>query len=149
MPRNPIPRTTAAFAALMLMLCVGAAWSVVALLTRTDAAWMSLPAALIAVLGTGWQSSGAPLLHAVAAAGLTTLATVYGLYLHAATLVALRLGLEFRETLLALGPQMASTIIGDRLSTAEWLLIGACIAIAAIAAAWRRFSSAGERSPDT
>ena len=149
MPANPFPRMTAAFAALMLTLTVGAAWSVVALMTGTDAAWMSLPLACIAVVGTGWQSAGAPLWHAIAAAGLTTLASAYALYLHAATLVALRLGLEFRDTLLALGPSMAGTIVGDRLALSDWILIGGCIATAAAVSAWRRASRSSGRSPGT
>jgi hypothetical protein len=121
----------------LLALGAGAAWALAALLLRGEASFMAAPAALAAVIGTGWARPRSRASAALAAAALTLLAAAYALYLWAAALIAGGVGLEFADALLLTGPGMAAAVLGARLSPADHALIVGCVLLAAGVAARR------------
>ena len=136
MPETPSP-WYAWPAALVLVLSAGAAWALAALILRGEASFMAAPAALAAVLGTGWARPRSRLVAALSAAALTLLAAAYALYLWAAALIAGGVGLEFGDALLRTAPGMAAALLGARLSPADHALIAGSALLAAVIAARR------------
>ncbi|MFO0029400.1 MAG: hypothetical protein ACK558_11275 [Pseudomonadota bacterium] len=124
-------------AALVLALSAGAAWALSALILRGEASFMAAPAAMAAVLGTGWARPRSRIAAALAAAALTLATAAYALYLWSAALVAGGVGIGFDEALLRTGPGMATALLAARLSSEDHLLIGGSALLAAAVAARR------------
>ena len=126
-----IRRAASTVAALLLALCAGAVWSVVALLVRGDAPFMAAPTAIVVVYALdylklprgGARAAGALLLYAAA--------IVYAHYLNAASIVAAQLGVSFVDALVRVGPEMAyalATARGNGVDLAILVAIGALLA---------------------
>ena len=103
-------RAASAGAALLLALCAGAVWSVVALVLGGDAAFMALPAALVVLHGLGYVKPATRGSSVVAALALYAVAVVYAHYLNAASVVSSQLGLAFLDVLRDVGPEMATAL---------------------------------------
>lgn len=131
----------AALAAIALALCVGAVWAVATLVTRDQAPWMVVPAALVAVVASAAVPKDRRVLRALAAATLTMLSVTYAYALAAATVVAGSLDVPFLATLVRMGPEMTFAIADARTGplALSVLVMGA---LAAGAAAWWRAGKA-------
>jgi hypothetical protein len=124
--------------AILLALCVGAVWPVVAVLSRSDAPWMALVAAVVAVFSVGMFALQAAWLRVALALALTAISVVYAQYLLAAAVVTGIMGLPFRDVVASIGPEMACALACTRATpTAAALILGALIA-AALGAYWRK-----------
>jgi hypothetical protein len=123
--------------ALLLALCVGAVWPVVALVLRSDAAWMALFAALVAVFAVGLLALRTRWARAAIALLLTLVSVTYAQYLSAAAVVTSMLGIPFRTVLGSMGPEMAFALARARLSAVDAALIGVALALAAALAVLR------------
>ncbi|MCE3003309.1 MAG: hypothetical protein LW860_11530 [Xanthomonadaceae bacterium] len=124
-------------AAFAVVLAAGAAWALAALLLRGDAAFMAAPAALAAVLATGWARVRPRWLAALVAAAFTLFAATYALYLWAAALVAGGIGLDYGDALLRTGPGLAHAVLDARMSVLDQWLIATSAVVAAVVAALR------------
>ena len=136
MPRTP-KFYTSLFAGLMVALAAGAVWSLVALMLRNDAPWMAIPLALVGAIAAGFV----PVRHAwgrAAWAALLTLAGIaYAQFLHAANVISIALGTPLRDTLAAIGTEMAFALSVARVSRIGAIAIVAAPFLAA-ALAWHR-----------
>ena len=135
-------RAASAGAALLLALCAGAVWSVVALIVGGDAAFMALPAALVVLHGLAYVKASTRFANVAAALVLYGVAVAYAHYLNAASVVSAQLGLEFLDVLRDVGPEMATALALARttpLDTATIALVG--VGLAAIAACYPRNGS--------
>lgn len=120
--------------ALLLALCVGAVWPVVALFSRGDAAWMALAAGLVAACSVGLLAIETPWVRALLAAALTLVSIAYAKYLTAAAAVTAVMGLPFRVVVATIGPEMAFAIARARLTPVDRLLLLAGVALAVVGA---------------
>lgn len=135
---DPLPSHWATWpAAFAVVLAAGAAWALAALLMRGDAAFMAAPAALAAILATGWARVRSQWLAALVAAAFTLFAASYALYLWAAALVAGGIGLDFGDALLRTGPGLAHAVLDARMSVLDQWLIAVSAVVAAVVAAVR------------
>lgn len=135
---DPLPSRWATWpAAFTVVLAAGAAWALAALLLRGDAAFMAAPAALAAILATGWARVRPQWLAALVAAAFTLFAACYALYLWAAALVAGGIGLDFGDALLRTGPGLAHAVLDVRMSVLDQWLIAVSAVVAAVVAAVR------------
>lgn len=103
-------RAASAGAALLLALCAGAVWSVVALVLGGDAAFMALPAALVVLHALGYVRPATRASSVVVALVLYGVAVGYAHYLNAASVIASQLGLAFLDVLRDVGPEMATAL---------------------------------------
>ncbi len=126
-------------AALLLAVGSGAAWAMIAIVLRGEAAWMALPAAMAAVIGATGMVRAVAWRRALAAGLLTGLAAAVAMYLKAGLLIAGGLGLDFADALTALGPEMAIAMARARLSPLEQATIVVCSLLAA-GVAWHQTS---------
>lgn len=132
------PLLLGAIAALLLALCAGAIWSVVALIVVSPVHWMVIPAVAVAVAGSDFLRAAPALSQAAAAAAMTIVSTLYAHYLSAASLVAGVLGIEFQDALTNIGAEMALALSLAR--TEPWPAAGLLLAplLAALLVLWRR-----------
>jgi hypothetical protein len=136
MAPNWITRPATALLGLLVALCGGALWPVVALVTSSDAPWMAFAPAASALLATTSLALGSPLLRALTAALYTSIGIAYGQFLIAAGVVAGGLGVPIRSALVDMGPELAFALAWARnRGPALWLMLAA-IVIAALVAAW-------------
>jgi hypothetical protein len=127
-------RAASAGAALLLALCAGAVWSVVALILGGDAAFMALPAALVVLHGLGYVKPATRMSSVAISLGLYLVAVAYAHYLNAASVISSQLGLEFIDVLRDVGPEMATALTMARttaLDTATIAIVGIGLAILA------------------
>lgn len=137
MPARLLVRFVSMVAAVLLAAGSGAAWAMIAIVLRSEAAWMVLPAGIAAVIGATGMVDAVRWQRAFAACLLTLLAATIAMYLKASLLVAGGLGLEFVDAMAALGPEMAIAMARARLSPLEQASILVC-ALFAAAVAWRQ-----------
>jgi len=139
MPRismpNWITRPATAMLGLLVALCGGALWPVVALITASDAPWMAFAPTLSALLATSGLALASPLLRALVAAVYTGIGSAYGQYLIAAGVIASGLGVSLRSALLDTGPELGFALARARNSDAAlWLMLAAIVLAAVLAA---------------
>jgi hypothetical protein len=139
MPARLLLRLMSILAALLLVAGSGAAWAMIAIVLRGEAAWMALPAAVAAVIGAAGMVGAVGWRRALAAGLLTVLAATVAMYLKAGLLIAGGLGIEFVDALAVLGPEMAIAMARARLSPLEQATIVVC-ALSAAAVAWHQTS---------
>jgi len=140
--RQGFLRAFTALTGLLIALCGGALWPIVALVTRSDAAWMAFACALSAVLAVlGLRAS--PGVRAACAAFYTILGIAYAQYLIASGVIAGTLGVSLRNAVVGLGPEMAFALAYARASRMSL----AMMALAVVGAAWVAWRSAGAKSP--
>ncbi len=130
-------RLVSILAAVLLAASSGAAWAIVAIMLRNEAAWMALPAALAAVVGASGMVRAVRWQRALAAGLLCLLAAAIALYLQAGLLIAGGLGLDVFDVLATTGAEMAGALALARLSALEQAGIIACALLAA-GMAWRQ-----------
>jgi hypothetical protein len=129
-----ILRAAGALAALLLALCAGAVWSVVALFFRGDAPWMAAPAALLILHALGYLKLTHRAARIAAALALYLATIAYAHYLNGASIVSSQLGVGFGDALTALGPEMAWALAitrGTALDVAILAAIGLALAFIA------------------
>jgi len=130
-------RLVSTLAALLLAAGSGAAWALVAIMLRGEAAWMALPVAVAAVVGAGGMVRAVRWQRALAAGLLCLMAAAIALYLQAGLLIAGGLGLDVFDVLATTGPEMAGALAHARLSALEQAGILACTLLAAGVAWWQ------------
>lgn len=135
--RTFISAAGATLAGVLLSLCVGAVWAVVALFTRDQAAWMVLPAALVAVAGSASVPPRLRWLRALFAIVLTFVSVAYAFALIAASIVAGSLDVPLLVTLGRIGPEMAFALAKARTGPVALAMLAAGALLAACLAFWR------------
>lgn len=120
--------------ALLLALCVGAIWPVVGLMRKSDAGWMALVAAIVAIYGVRLVALERAWLRAVLGALLCASSVAYAQYLSAAAVVTSVIGIPFRAVLATMGPEMAYAIARARIGGIDAVLIDAGLVFAALGA---------------
>jgi len=131
MPFPALRRAASAGAAVLLALCAGAVWSVVALILGDGAAWMCVPAALVAYHGLSYLKPASAIARVGSVLALYACTVAYAHYLLSASIVSAQLGLHFRDVLLNVGPEMAialATSRGDWLDAAAIGVVGVVLA---------------------
>lgn len=128
-------RAASAGAALLLALCAGAAWAVVALIMGDGAAWMSVPAALVTYHGLSYLKPASRVARAGSVLALYACTVAYAHYLLSASIVSSQLGLHFRDVLWNVGPEMAIALATSRGRMLDAMTIGVVgVALAVFAA---------------
>lgn len=127
---------TGAFAGLMLALAAGAVWSLLALMMRADLPWMALLLAAVGAFAAGFVPSRSAFRRAAWAALLTGAGIAYAQFLHAANVISIALGTPLRDTLAAIGTEMAFALSLARLSRVGAIAIALAPVVAAVLA-WR------------
>ena len=133
----PLTRTLGFFAALLLALCAGAVWSVVALFTGSGAAWMALPAGIVSGIGIATVGTHDAATRALIAGLLTLTSAAYAYFLNAATVISMTLGIPFQSALADIGAEMAWAMTVARLSAVSAALVAVGALLAALTA-WLR-----------
>src|SRR4249920_3919478 len=130
-----ITRPGTALLGLLVALCGGALWPVVALVTASDAPWMAFAPAATALVATGGLAMGSAVLRALTAAFYTGIGIAYGQYLIAAGVVANGLGVPLRSALFDMGPELGFALAWTRnRGPALWLMLAAIVLAALFAA---------------
>src|SRR5437773_1757914 len=107
MSKAPAPLFFSLVTAVLLALCIGAIWPVAQLIASSDAPWMALVAAAVAVFAVASVGLGTAATRALLAAALTALSIAYAQYLSASAVVTGMLGISFRSVVAMIGPEMA------------------------------------------
>ena len=131
-------RAASAVAALLLALCAGAVWSVVALLVDGDAPWMAAPTALVIVHALGYLKLPPGPERAAGALSLYLAAIAYAYYLNGASIVASQLGLGYVDVLKSIGPEMAWALATTRGNVVDAAVLAAIALLLVVFAARRR-----------
>ncbi|HVF34798.1 MAG TPA: hypothetical protein VND91_05690 [Candidatus Saccharimonadia bacterium] len=137
MAATAIGRAAGAAAAMLLALCAGAIWAVVALILGDDVSWMAAPTALVVLYAISSTKVAARPARAAAALVLYAAAVVYAQYLHSASVVASQLGIGFYDALSGIGPEMAYALATARGGVVDGVTLGVvALALALVAARW-------------
>lgn len=137
MLKSLLSRAVVVVAALMLALCAGAVWSVLALMLGEPAQWMALPCGAVAVWAVDWVAPRHAWVRALLAIFLVLIAAAYAYYLYSASVVSMNLGIPFGDALRRIGAEMAFAVSLARAPLAQGWLI-ALSALVAAAVSWRR-----------
>ncbi len=126
-----VSTTLGVIGGILLVLCAGALWSVVALLTGGVALWMALPVAGVAVVATDWCGLAHPAMRAALTLALLAMATVYACILYSGTVIAMSMGMRFGDALVMMGPELALIMGRLRLEHGAWwwLVLAATVAV--------------------
>lgn len=136
MPRL-LSRAVVWIAAVLLALCAGAVWSVLALILGDPSQWFAIAAGLVAIWAVDWVSAPRAIVRATFAAALVFLAAGYAYYLYAASVVSIKLGIPFADTVRVIGVEMAYALSVARAPLLQGFLIGAS-ALGAAVVSWFR-----------
>lgn len=121
---------------MLLALCAGAVWAVIALIAGDDASWMSAGVALAVLYALSTLKLDRGPGRAAAALVLYAAGVVYAQYLHSASVVASQLGIGYFDALSGIGPEMAyalATARGNPVDAAVIAVVGVALAVVA----WR------------
>jgi hypothetical protein len=130
-----LSRTLTALLGLLVALCGGAVWPVVALLTGSDAPWMAFASTVTALLAASSLAMPSQWLRAAVAAAYAAIGIAYAQYLIAAGVIAGTLGVPVRTAIFNTGTDLAFAMARSRNSATALALMLVAVGVAALLAA--------------